>query len=162
MNNRISTVLYLLILISFGACNLFEPVQPQSGIINSSDSVKISVVKFSIRHLTSSEEWTYFPGDNVDITSFRNIDSVRFAANMRSQGYDELCIVELYDFTNERSVRYSTVDSNVRFYFKYVESFNIFPDFPKEEVLMGIRMRSSKKGNFVEVGYDSEIIIYSH
>ena len=162
MHNRLSTVLFILILSSFGACSLFDPMGSQSSSNNTPDSVKVSSIKFSVRHLTSSEEWVYFPGENVDISSFRDIDSVRFGANMRCQGYDERCIVELYDFTNDRAVLNSTVDSNIRFYFRYVESPNIFSAFPKDEALMGIRMRSSKEGNFVEVAYDSEIVIYSH
>jgi len=140
---------------------LEDPVGPQSALNNSSDAVKISTIKFSVRHLTSSEDWLYFPGEMVDIASFRNVDSVRFASNMRSQTYPERCIVELYDFTNEQPIINSTVDANVRFYFKYVESPDILPKFPKEKVLMGIRMRSSKEGTFVEVAYDSEILVYS-
>ena len=81
---------------------------------------------------------------------------------MRCQGYYDRCLVELYDFTNMKAVLNSTVDSNTRAYFKYVESPNIYPTFPKEEALMGIRIKSSKEGNFVEVAYDSEILIYSH
>ena len=162
MHHRLSLILFSLTLISFGACDLVDPLGSQPSLNNSIDSVKVSSIKFDIRHLMSSEEWVYFPGENVDITNFKNIDSVRFAANLRCRGFYDLCIVELYDFTNMQAIPSSTVDSNTRFYFKYVESPNIYFEFPKDEVLLGIRMRSSKEGNYVEVAYDSEILIYSH
>jgi len=162
MYKRLSKILFILLMSSLGACSLVDPTASKHGLNNSPDSVKISSIKFSVRHLTASEAWVYFPDDIVDITSFRNIDSVRFGANMRSQNYPERCIVELYDFTNDRPVYNSTVDASVRYYFKYVESLDIYPVFPKGEVLMGIRMRSSKEGNHVEIAYDSEILIFSH
>lgn len=160
---QLSNLLFILILGFAGSgCELLDPVPLQNPTNNLSDDVKISSIKFSLRHLTSSEEWVYLPGEMVVIASFRNVDSIRFASNLRSQKYPEECIVELYDFTNKWPVPNSTVASKVRFYFEYVESPDIYANFPREKVLLGIRMRSSKDGNFVEVAYDSEIIIYSH
>lgn len=155
-------LLLLVLLIAISSCSQLDPVAPQLGPNASQDNPEVEIIPFSVRHLTSSVEWTYFPFEEVNILDYRDVDSVRFSANMRSQDYYENCIVELYDFTNDRPIRNSTVKSNVRFYFKYVESNNILPGLPLSEALLGVRVRSSREGNPVEIAYDSQIMIFSH
>lgn len=155
-------VLFIFFLVAAASCSQFDASVSPFGLNSADNEVEIETIKFEIRHLTLSEEWTYFPKEYVNILDYYEIDSVRFSANMRSQDFYENCIVELYDFTNDRPIRNSTVTSNVRFYFKYVESSNILPTFPQDEALLGIRIRSSREGNPVEVAYESQILIYSH
>jgi hypothetical protein len=164
MNNKGSFFFVALIFLlgSLSACDPNASTFPQMGPQTNVDNVKMTTIKYSVRQLTSSTEWTYLAPENVDITLYRSADSVTFAASLRCQQSDAFGIAELYNFDDENPISGSQVVSNVRAYFKYVESQDILPRFPKEKVQIGIRIRSSEEGVPIEISYESAINIYTH
>ena len=164
MNNKgpVFFVVVLLTLGSLGACDPNEPTFPQMGQQNNSDDVNVTTIAYNVRKLTSSAEWIYLAPQDVDISLYRSADSVTFAASLRCQQSDALGIAQLYNFDGEYPIAGSQVESNIREYFKYVESQDIFQRLPQENAQIGIRIRSSEEGVPIEISFETAINIYTH
>lgn len=164
MNNKapVFFVVVLLTLGSLGACDPNEPTFPQMGQQNNGDDVNVTTIKYEVRKWTSSAEWIYLAPQDVDISQYRTADSVTFATSLRCQQSDALGIAQLYNFDGEYPIAGSQVDSNVRAYYKYVESLDILQSFPQENAQIGIRIRSSEEGVPMEIAYETAIKIYTH
>lgn len=159
---KINLFLFVVLANILLSCSLFDEDAVRKSQVGSDNEPIIHIVMLDVPKLTSSADWVYCEGTQVDINNFLNVDSIVFGTLLRSQESTESGIVELYDFNKERSVLNSRVESNVRYILNYVESGDILSTFPQDPTLLGIRVKSSREGHFVEVGSGTELIIYSH
>ena len=155
--------LILLVTAFITSCGLNDPgaMLPNFQRGNSQEPIE-QIFELDVMKGTSSADWVYVEAKEFNINNYNNIDSIVFATLLRSQKSTEKAIAELYDFTNQRSVLNSTVEANVRYVLNYVESANILPTIAKDLIIIGIRLKSSAEGHFVEVSGGNSLIIYTH
>ncbi len=158
----VSLILTLVLVNVLFSCSLFDPGSVQKSQKGSDNEPIIQIIELDVQKRTSSADWVYCEAVEVDIKKFFNVDSVVFGTLLRSQKSTEKAIVELYNFSLESSIQNSRLESNVRYILNYVETQNMLATFLEEPTLLGIRLKSSKEGHFVEVGAGSQILIYSH
>ena len=159
---KINLFLFVVLVNILLSCSLFDADAVRKSQVGSDNEPILQIIQLDVPKITSSADWVYCEGAEVDINDFLNVDSIVFAILLRSQESTESGIVELYDFSAETSVLNSRVESNVRYILNYVESADILSTFPKDPALLGIRVKSSREGHFVEVGSGTELLIYSH
>ena len=155
--------LLLLLTVFITSCSLTDPgaMLPNTQSGNIQEPIE-QIFELDVKKSTSSTDWVYIEAKEFNINNYNNIDSIVFGTLLRSQKSTEKAIAELYDFTNQRSVLNSTVEANVRYVLNYVESANILPTLPKAPITIGIRLKSSAEGHFVEVSGGNSLIIYTH
>ena len=165
MQNRGSIYYVTALLLLFGlcACDPNAPTFPQLAAQQASaNKVNVTSIDYEVRKWTSSEDWIYLTSKDIDLSNFRNADSVTFATSLRCQQEYALGIAQLYNFDEDRAITNSQVESNVRAYFKYVESQDILQFLPQDKAEIGIRIRSSQEGVPIEIAYETAIKIYTH
>ena len=163
MNSKIQIAVYLILpLLVFNSCSLFDPQATLNLPQQSAGEIIIESIEFNVQKRGTNSEWQYCKMQNVDLSQYTNVDSIIFTPNMRSQLLKEHCIVELYDFDKNQPVLNSRVESTVRYTLHYGRSDDMISTFPKEKTLIGFRYRSSKEGHYIEVGFGSRILIYTH
>ncbi len=153
---------FFILAFCIGSCSLLDPAANLNSVQQPSNKVIVNSIEFNLQKSSISTDWSYCEIQHVNINHYSNIDSIIFTPNMRSQRADEHCIVELYNFDENKSVPNSHVESTVRYTLHYGRSSNMISTFPKEGTRIGIRFRSSKDGHYIEVGIGSRVLIYSH
>lgn len=110
---------------------------------------RIDVFNFSTDLVTLGTDWISAEVHDFYISPTARIDSITFEAGLRSQFDEEMCIARLYNYTEDKPVSGSTVQSRVAYMIETISSGDIARTFPKGETRLGAQFRSTRQGHFV-------------
>lgn len=78
-----------------------------------------------------------------------DVDSIKFAAFVRSSNSNTTCRLEVFNLTDSNVVSGSLITTNNTSYV-LEESQNALSSFPNKEITLALKIRSSTQGTFVE------------
>lgn len=107
-------------------------------------------------HLPTVDEAGYFNDIKTSLLKFKienypGVDSVSFGAYMYTSDPNTKCIVELFNKTDNTVIASSIITTN-----QTTETFvettkNFVNEFPKKEIVLGMRVRTEKQGVYVSM-----------
>ena len=100
---------------------------------------------------TNTTNWTIvFPRiPYFNLNNYPNVDSIMFTAELKSESLFEECKVQLFDITNNQVIENTEFTMNSANYVLVETTVNLFDFIPKEEITLGIRVKSSKSNHWV-------------
>lgn len=155
--NLLRTLIILFFLSLLSSCSLFDNNNPPT---LRGEDIPVDKLEFLVQKSSASSDWIYCESIELDLSRYDQIDSIIFVPNLRSQTVVKKCIAELFDYTNDKPVNNSLVQSFVSYTLHHVRSDNLIDSFGKEPSDIGIRFRSSEDGHHVEVGVGSHLLIF--
>ncbi len=99
--------------------------------------------------VATNTSWVMSPNacllTKFNIENYIGVNRIVFSAAIESANGANNCFVELYDLTNDVPISQSTVQTNSTTVV-WVDTINIFSQFPDEEITLGVRIRSEING----------------
>ncbi|HNP18896.1 MAG TPA: hypothetical protein PKL31_10710 [Fulvivirga sp.] len=154
-------ILFFFTLISLASCNLLgDGMQSPNTSQGKSDAINFNGILSTNSpdwQLSSSLQRNYF-----DKSKYQNIDSIIFQAGLRTPSADVKCQAQLYIIDDGKEVYGSELTSVVNYQLNQLNTGNLKFSLPDNNVLLGVRLRSSKAGVTVYSGDASYLKIYYH
>ncbi len=107
--------------------------------------------------LSSSLQRSFF-----DKSKYENIDSIIFQAGLRTPYADVKCQAQLYIIDDGKEVYGSELTTIVNYQLNQLNTGNLKYSLPENNVLLGVRLRTSRSGVTVYSGDASYLKIYYH
>ena len=96
-----------------------------------------------------------------DIRNYIGVDSIIFVANPYVLNASNFAFVELYNSTDDEVITNSLLTSNnLGNDAELINTSNLINEFPKKEISIGIKLRSSLEGEFSASGTSSHLFLF--
>ncbi len=95
-----------------------------------------------------------------DKRNYSGLNSIVFSSNPYSADINSKSIVELYNISDNMPINNTAIKSSqAEHEINYLETDNVYNDFPNKEIDLGIRIRSEKGGVLSGLRYNSYLTL---
>jgi len=155
MNNRsFSTTIVLLIALVVFSCNQLPEIEPQNATQSMGVTPSNNTIYIEGTFRTESEGWATPPNGQMrfqfDKGAYPSAKSASLMVNLWADNENTTCSVRLFNHTDNKVVANSELSSEqggAKIQKKI--SGDLWPDLPNKKVELGLQVRSTKPGSYV-------------
>jgi len=128
--------------------------------------IRLEFGSFGISSTDTSWAITFSTIIDFNKDYYSGVDSIIFVIHMGSSNLNTNCVAELFNLTDTLAIQGSTVFTNDTTKYPgfiiggtWVYSSNVFENLPSKEITLGVRFRSDRYGNRVNIN-EGMLLLY--